>query len=293
MNRTNFKTRFFNFFRWLILKSRIYVFLRNFTINKYSDSTISKLVPNNYQFPKNKNQIIRSKSGINYKLNLHDYLGHYIYFGFNDDGQESLLSLVKPGFIILDIGTNIGNTLLELSQKLGGTGFVYGFEPDPDTFQECLINVNLNPELKSNLQVFNFGLGKEDADFILEERIKSNKGGNRILEKSRTEVGKVVKVLCADKFLFDLKVDKIDLIKIDVEGYEMHVLLGASFIIEKFHPILFIELDDNNLKDQGYSAQELLKFLEAKHYSIYHSVSGAKISSYSNFDNCHYDIIAT
>ena len=54
------------------------------------------------------------------------------------------------------------------------------------------------------------------------------------------------------------------MIKIDVEGFEMKVLRGGGKTLKTFKPSLFIELDDNNLKDVGSCAKDLVKFLRIR-----------------------------
>jgi len=54
---------------------------------------------------------------------------------------------------------------------------------------------------------------------------------------------------------------------------------------------MFIELDDNNLKDQGGSAAGLVEMLETLGYAITHSETKSKVTSQCNFKDCHYDII--
>jgi len=66
----------------------------------------------------------------------------------------------------------------------------------------------------------------------------------------------------------------------------------AKTTILLYKPQLFIELDDNNLKQQGYSAKVLISMLEELGYRIIHSETLEHISSQQSFSNCHYDIKA-
>jgi hypothetical protein len=82
------------------------------------------------------------------------------------------------------------------------------------------------------------------------------------------------------------------LIKVDVEGFELHVLRGAEKTLRQCKPALFIELDDNNLSDQGDSAEKLVSYLEDLGYAITDAGTGAPVRSGKPFTNCHTDIIA-
>ena len=83
----------------------------------------------------------------------------------------------------------------------------------------------------------------------------------------------------------------IDLIKIDVEGFELKVLKGARKLMQK-STSLFVEVDDNNLRLQGDTAHDLISFLESYFNHIFIAESGQKVKSTDDFTNCHYDVIA-
>jgi len=65
-----------------------------------------------------------------------------------------------------------------------------------------------------------------------------------------------------------LEVQRVDVVKIDVEGAEMAVLRGASSIIRKHRPLLIIELSDRHLVRQGSSVSDVVAFLQAERYQI-------------------------
>jgi hypothetical protein len=98
----------------------------------------------------------------------------------------------------------------------------------------------------------------------------NNPGANRILAKDSTghheqeEVQVTTLALVVDR----LSIPFINLIKIDVEGFEMFVLKGGERIIEKWKPILFVELAELNLKQQGFSSKELIEYIERLNYEV-------------------------
>lgn len=100
-----------------------------------------------------------------------------------------------------------------------------------------------------------------------------------------------IKIDTLDNFTDQNKINKIDLIKLVVEGYEMKVLKGCQRVIYKFRPILYIELDDKFLKEQESSAKHLIEFLEENQYYIIRADNNCEISSKNDYTNCHYDIV--
>ncbi|MEQ1646503.1 MAG: FkbM family methyltransferase, partial [Pyrinomonadaceae bacterium] len=94
--------------------------------------------------------------GIKFELDNSCLMQWYVYWGLRDKTRDSLYSLIKPGDVVLDVGTNVGETLLNFARLVGPLGFAYGFEPDERNFRSVSRNIELN-EFK-NLRVFNLGV---------------------------------------------------------------------------------------------------------------------------------------
>ncbi len=264
--------------------------LRNLVQGKDSQSAIGRLVPNNYQYPLSS---IRKFThlGVNLELDIHDYVSHYLYFGFKDAGHLQLMNLVKPGDVVLDIGTNYGTTILQFAKHVGKEGFCYGFEPDLLNYDICQKQIAHNS--LTNIKVENIGLGEQEGSFFMVVENEANRGCNKVFDAPKNEKESTkITIKTLDSWVEENSLSQIDLIKIDVEGFEYNVLKGALKCLEEFNPTLFIELDDNNLREQNCSAKEVVMFLQNLNYLVYHSVTGEKISTASNFENCHYDVIA-
>lgn len=287
MNRSS-RVRLLNFFRNIFRLPFLEPFLAALTRGKPPGHLICKLVPNPYQYSEGTFRVVR-QNGTAFCVDISDYIGHYIYFGFQDLGVDKLFSLCKEDFCVLDIGTNIGWTALNFA-RIAKDGRVMGFEPDPYNFDRCASNIALNNF--KNIIVFPIGLGNENRQMEMEIRTPTNRGGNRIYRNSRNE-SRMVEVERLDDFAPLKECERIDLIKIDVEGYELNVLRGAIHTLKKYKPVLFIELDDNNLKDQGDSAAALIEFLLKNGYrEIHHAETGVTLVGVTDFDDCHYDIVA-
>jgi FkbM family methyltransferase len=279
-----------NIFRRIFKLTFIESLLVKKTQGKAFDSFIGKLVPSNYMYSHNSIRLVQ-REGINYKLDISDLVDHFIYFGFREDAKEKLYSFIKPGMTVLDIGTNMGVTALHFSQRVGTTGKVIGFEPDKINYDKATTNIALNNF--KNIVVENIGLGNENTTMKLYLVNDENRGMNRILTSTVPYPFIEIPVRVLDDFIKEHPLKKIDLIKIDVEGFEMNILQGATSIIKQYRPILFIELDDNNLKAHGHSAKDLISFVKAFDYEIIHSETNKAINDTSSFVNCHYDIICT
>ncbi|MGZ3931205.1 MAG: FkbM family methyltransferase [Bacteroidia bacterium] len=247
----------------------------------------SKLAPNHYQYAEHSMRTARVK-GIRMRLDISDYVGHYLYFGFKDPSFSGLMKNVKPGNVILDIGANIGFTALSMAKLSLPNGIVYAFEPDPFNYEQLKHNVFLNT--LPNVKIFNVGLGVTKEQLKLAVNTANNRGGNRIRQDA-SENFNLVDIMPLDEFVSLHGLATVDLVKIDVEGFEYNVLKGAEQLLSTQRPVLFIELDDSNLKEQGASAKELIAWLNALGYTCLNNEEGTLLSPADNFTGCHYDII--
>ena len=285
------RTKILNFFRRFLIFSGLDKGLSGLTKNKTASSFFVKLIPPNYLY---KPGTIRKAllNGVLFKTDVSDTVGHNVYFGIKDPGQDNLFKLARPGITVMDIGTNIGLTALTFAKIVGDNGKVFGFEPDPYNHSKAAINKSLN-NFKA-LSLYNIGLAEKEGTASLFNVNATNRGMLRILRDNGNtkDLDKtVVNLTTLDRFVEEHAIQKIDLMKIDVEGYELNVLRGASHTLRVHKPVLFIELDDYNLREQGASPSELIGYLQSFGYSITDAVSNQHLNEGSSLSNCHIDII--
>jgi Methyltransferase FkbM domain len=100
-----------------------------------------------------------------------------------------------------------------------------------------------------------------------------------------------VRVLPLSKALSGTGMEQVDLLKIDVEGFEDAVLVGSADVILRDKPILFIELIDENLKENGSSARQLVDRVVAWGYRVTEAVSGRAITGDDPLARCAMDVV--
>lgn len=282
------KVRILNFFRRVWMIPFLESFLASQTRGLPPDHVLCKLVPNPYQYSPGTSRLFE-RDGIKMRVDISDYVGHYLYFGFEDRAMKKLFSLCPDNATVIDVGANIGWTALHMAHQ-AAHGKVYGFEPDPYNAEQCIENVKRNG--LQNIEIFSFGLGNAEGTVNMEERTPSNRGGNRIAPLGAS-ASRPVQITRMDSVSHLRSEGKIGLIKIDVEGYELQVLKGARAILREHKPILFIELDDNNLRDQGDSANELIRFLgEMGYESLSNAENNLPVTVGMDFTKCHIDVVA-
>ena len=261
--------------------------LVDLALNKTVGNVFTKIAPNNYQYSKN---TMRSceREGIKYSLDISDYMQYCIYYGVEIEPRNMLYSLVKNGTTVIDVGTNIGETLLNFA-KMNPDGRNIGFEPVPFLYEKAKTNIELNKF--SNIELVNKGLSSSEETLSFNETNENNSGGT-FLTREDSNASRSVQAVRLDDFILQNRVENISLIKIDVEGFEMEVLKGASEVLRKFRPILFVEIDDAFLARQQSSAAAVFDLLVSHGYEIKNASTGEYISSGSAISGQHLDIVA-
>jgi FkbM family methyltransferase len=283
-----FKTKLINLFRLLFTIPYFEKFLIS-RLLKNSGSFLYKLVPPNYLYKKYSPRYA-TRQGINYKLDISKVVDHNLYYGYTDADYNSVLADLKTARVILDIGANIGNSSLYYT-SINPDAQILAFEPHPDTYKLAAENLKLNKF--PNIHLINIGLGEKRETLKLYEVNDNNPGMNRILTAENDFPFKTIEVDRLDNVCREQNIDKIDFIKIDVEGFEYSVLAGGKEVIQKSKPVLFIELDDNNLKENNKSAKALIELLVSFGYNKFYKADDLlPVTTDLDFNNCHFDLVA-
>jgi len=155
-------------------------------------------------------------------------------------GTDLLYSgeLIKSGNTVLDIGANIGYFALLESKIVGPSGKVYAVEPSPVNYQRLNENIKLNKF--NNIETFNLALGDKNGQAKM--FISSRSNWSRLIEIDMPDsINEVVDVdmLTVDEFLKDKQPP--DLIRMDVEGYEINILKGMKDTLKNSNLKIFLE----------------------------------------------------
>jgi FkbM family methyltransferase len=188
------------------------------------------------------------------------------------------LKLLQRGDVILDVGGNIGDYCKTFSEITGNTGHVYTFEPVPPTIKtlgETLgkrgsSNVTLVPKAVSNAQ------GQIEIHMPGEDHARP-----AILLSERESWGQSVQVksypceaITLDSFVSGQGLERVDFVKVDVEGAEHLVLAGAKNLLMEQSPILFFEMWDSYMRDFGTTPATFYKLLRQAGYDQFICVQG-------------------
>ncbi len=134
---------------------------------------------------------------------------------------------------IFDIGACAGETSVWFASEINQNGHIYSFEPDDINYNNLLKNITLN-KLGNCITPVHFGLWESNQMMQF-----SNIGGGNTI---KADGEKQLEVIRFDDFIEDTKIDKVDYLKMDIEGAEIGALKGASETIKRDKPKLAISV---------------------------------------------------
>lgn len=209
--------------------------------------------------------VIKTVGGITYDLDLNEVIDSSIYFlgVYERQTSDNIRALCQPGFVVLDIGANVGCHALPLAKLVGSTGKVIAFEPTSWAFKKLSRNAALNP-WATNLKLENLGVSDSSAS---SKRISFTSSW-RLFGPSWERVEELRDFVTIDRYVQLSGLETVNLIKIDVDGYELKVLRGALQTLKDFHPYLVMELGTYTLEAVGDTLEQLLDLLCTFNYSI-------------------------
>ncbi len=161
--------------------------------------------------------------------------------------QEALKSLLSSGMTVFDVGANVGFLSVIAARLVGMEGRVICFEPLPSNVEWIEHNKRLNNFGQLTVKRMALGAMNGNADFI----VSSEPTWGKLASIGPSVANKVDKIAVPIQRLDDITADdslpQPDLIKIDVEGAETDVLLGAVETLRRKRPLLLIELHGTNV----------------------------------------------
>jgi FkbM family methyltransferase len=168
---------------------------------------------------------------------------------------------LAPGAGVIDIGANFGHFTLTAANRVGRDGIVIAFEPEPRTF--ALLSENVRLGAYANVRIEQKAVS--DSAGVLALAIDTGNPGGHSLTAANIAAGAErvdVDVVTIDGYLAaHLPGRRIDVIKIDVQGFESHVLRGARALIARDHPVILCEIAPYMVVESGGVVGDLFAML--------------------------------
>ena len=189
---------------------------------------------------------------------------------WNKEVNPRLVETIKnmpSGGVYVDVGANIGYYSAYASQILGANGTILSFEPSTREHVRLIETRQINAH-ECLWEILNSPVGEKTPNFVYLDCFIGHTGMNRIMPNQHKPSGsRKFKTVALDDVVEVYGIDSIDVLKVDVEGYEMSALQGAKTLLsEKRIKTLVVEVTDSFLKEMGSSKKELYEFLKSYGY---------------------------
>lgn len=215
--------------------------------------------------------VTKLRYGLRMKIDPSEFLQAHLYlFGsYELPTIRHIRSYLTPGAVCADVGAQMGYLSLAMATSAGRTTVVHSFEPEDANaarFRENMAlndiqNVHLHREAISNVEgMLQLFLSKTD-----------NAGTHSTLYNERTVTEKSIQIPATtlDAFARHHALQRLDLVKVDVEGAEFEVIQGADYVLRTFRPRVILELCDRLQVERGLSSRQIKEYMIERNYSVY------------------------
>jgi FkbM family methyltransferase len=232
------------------------------------------------------------RDSVNFILDPRDYMQWFVFANMKDYSWMYAYALTRniPNPVIYDVGANIGAFALKLSAALQASNIsarVHTFEPSKTIYSRLIANQQLNET--ALIKIINHNIAISDCDGLMHlSNSVENSGAGRLINGTQVSdddqkitgailPGHQVKVRSLDSLSSEIEIEAVDFIKIDVEGFEPHVIMGAVEIIQKNKPSLYMEITPKWFLENGVSTKKFVRDLHEMGYSLFLDGNGSLI----------------
>lgn len=216
-------------------------------------------------------------NNLKFKINLKSHMESYIFWRKYYSYHEIMCMkyLLNEDSIFMDVGANKGELTLAAANHVKN-GMVYSFEPVSYLFNSLKNHVEINN--LSNVNYYQLGLGLTNDILPIFNNTHELYEDNTIHEglftlypsKTRSKEYETIKIVNFDQYNDEfIHLDKLDGIKMDIEGNELFALKGMEQTIKKFKPFLIIEINEETSTEAGYDIPTLMDYMKNLDYDFY------------------------
>jgi len=196
----------------------------------------------------------------------------YIRYFPSDYEQENfsfLKRICSDGAVVLDIGAHIGLFSAIAAKITGDSGKVFAFEPAPKTLPVLYQTIRIN-QLGSVVSPINQAMGKDTGKitFFISDEEADNSNSLVSYKEDRKLNGVEVAVNTIDHFVISKLLNRVDFIKIDVEGAEYDTLRGGIEVFKKLRPCFILAIHPEPIAKKGDKLEDIYDLLQQLGYNI-------------------------
>ena len=207
----------------------------------------------------------RLRNGQTFDIDTRSYLEWvlWVYGEYEPDTQAIIRRYLRPGDVAIDVGANIGIHTMPMSEAVGPRGVVLAVEPLPSVRERLERNLALNRA--ANVRVIaQAASDREGSAQLYPPRADGGNWGQASLARlGHLDPSAPIEVplVTLDALVRAQGLDRVRLIKIDVEGHDREVMAGALALIDRYHPVLIFEFSPEHTSEIGNDWDDTVRLL--------------------------------
>ena len=217
------------------------------------------------------------RKGVSYEVDLSEGidLSLFLFGNFQSYITKNKLFSLPETAVIFDIGANVGSMSLRFA-RLAPQGHVFAFEPTGYAYAKLMRNLSLNPELARRItpvQVFvsDQTSSKPQINAYSSWKVDGSNADKHPLHGGIVKSAESISAITLDEFCLKNQIKNIELIKIDTDGHEFHVLRGASETLRQHRPYVILEIGLYLLREHNITFDQYYDYLSCFGYRLYTS----------------------
>jgi FkbM family methyltransferase len=212
-------------------------------------------------------RVITTPNG-RFNVDPYSHFGYHLSLtgDYEPDMRAKLESLLKPGDTFVDLGANEGYFSVVASKLVGLGGRVLAIEPQQRL--KAIIQMNADLNLCGNISLATEVISDQVGDVMLNLASDMNTGSSGVYRAARYKVPQqAAKSSTLAKLFQDKNIRHVNLMKVDIEGFEYEAILGSPELFKnKRVTSIALELHPEILKNRGKSAGDILEMLRENGY---------------------------
>ena len=208
--------------------------------------------------------------------------------GYEPESMSAVHRLVREGDVVLDVGANIGYYTVRFGKLVGSGGRVIAAEPTLN--YRNILERNIAENGLTNVRILDYGFS-DRADTVRIDigpssaTMHSPAGFDRVLFQETITISRL------DDVAESLGLQRLDFVKIDVDGHEPFVLRGAWAVLGKYSPIILMEISHLHYFQAGVFGWDFFSEIRDKGFRIYRETDFSEIDSLERFlrECCNFD----
>lgn len=246
---------------------------------------VQSLLRRSFRYVSDRVEINDFDGNLTLELALSEHMQRRIFWMgyYNRDIVALLDRVVEQGMTVVDVGANIGEITLVAANRTGPGGRVIAFEPVDRLADKLQTNIDRNR--LTHATVVRAGLSDQRGTALIYDTWQPGRQGDENYGLGSLYGGGIGKrplqqiaITTLDGFFSEHPEGRVDLIKIDIEGSELPCLKGARGTLERFRPMLIIEVQQQSAAAGGYRPEDILDYVADLGYSVQIINRGGRLS---------------